>query len=105
MRGAGGRWTARCDELHRLRHPSLAPLVDYGSIGTVERFEAWMGAGSWRGAGEHARNAIVTAAAFLRALSLTSGDEAAFHVVHGETGAVSVLRAAAGYEIDSLIEP
>src|SRR5262249_46550955 len=96
------RWMARCDDLHRLRHPSIAPLVDYGPIGELERFEAWMGAGRWRGADEHARRSVAAASALLRGLSLTVGDESAFQVVHGETGAVAVLESAAGYAIDAV---
>src|SRR6185436_11180522 len=46
MASAGGpsdqlRWAARCDLLHRLHHPSLARLLDYGAVGESQRFEAW----------------------------------------------------------------
>jgi DNA-binding NtrC family response regulator len=34
-------WLIGCDELFRTRYRGAAPLVDYGSIGTTDRFEAW----------------------------------------------------------------
>jgi DNA-binding NtrC family response regulator len=35
------RWLSRCDRLFRIRHPALAVLVDYGALGSADRFEAW----------------------------------------------------------------
>src|SRR5262249_50764377 len=98
------RWMARCDELYRLRHPAVAPLVDYGPIGDQGRLEAWAGSGAWRGADQHARASIVAATAFLRALSLTVGGDRAIDVVHGETGAVIIPPAGAGYGVDVVTE-
>lgn len=43
------RWATRCDRLARLRHRSLAGLVDYGPLGEGRRFEAWRSDGPWRG--------------------------------------------------------
>ena len=34
-------WAIRCDGLQKLRHRSLAALLDYGLLGDNERFEAW----------------------------------------------------------------
>src|SRR5262245_43788955 len=35
------RWVERCSVLRALRHPAMAPLVDYGLLGVSSRFEAW----------------------------------------------------------------
>src|SRR5262245_49817120 len=43
------RWAMRCDRFARLRHRSIAPLLDYGPLGEVHRFEAWRSDGRWRG--------------------------------------------------------
>src|SRR5262245_26037872 len=43
------RWAMRCDRFARLRHRSIAPLLDYGPLGEVRRFEAWRSDGRWRG--------------------------------------------------------
>jgi DNA-binding NtrC family response regulator/tetratricopeptide (TPR) repeat protein len=47
-------WTLRCDEWLHLRYPSTAALIDYGLLGSGQRFEAWEGtAGRFApGAGE-----------------------------------------------------
>ena len=34
------RWAVRCDAFLKLRHRSMASLVDYGEIGETQRFEA-----------------------------------------------------------------
>src|SRR5262249_55792009 len=62
------------------------------------------GSGAWRGADQHARASIVAATAFLRALSLTAGGDRAIDVVHGETGAVIIPPAGAGYGVDVVTE-
>jgi hypothetical protein len=99
--GESRRWTARCDELQRLRHFALAPLVDYGPIEAAQRFEAWQGAGVWTGADEHAHRTVAFASAFLRSLSLTIGSEAAYRIVQGERSALAIAPADAGYAIES----
>ena len=35
------RWALRCDAQHALLRRSGPRLVDYGAVGTVQRFEAW----------------------------------------------------------------
>jgi DNA-binding NtrC family response regulator/tetratricopeptide (TPR) repeat protein len=35
------QWALRCDVLQKLHHPSIARLIDYGSVGESQRFEAW----------------------------------------------------------------
>jgi transcriptional regulator with GAF, ATPase, and Fis domain len=67
-------WLRRCDELFRLRHPALAPLVDYGSLGQAHRFEAWSAAGRWRGSAGQATLVANRARAFLRRIGLSAGD-------------------------------
>ena len=44
------RWAVRCDGLHKLHHRSLAWLLDYGTIGESQRFEAWDCGPRWIGA-------------------------------------------------------
>src|SRR5262245_59550747 len=61
------RWAVRCDALQSLRHAAIAPLVDYGLIGTCERFEAWRCGPPWTGAPGAAVRAVERAVAFLRA--------------------------------------
>ena len=41
--GAGEQaaWAERCAWFASFVHPSIAPLVDYGTIGESRRFEAW----------------------------------------------------------------
>jgi len=68
------RWLVRCDALHRLTHPAIAQLVDYGVLGIDRRFEAWRCGGTWRGAPEEARRAADRAVLFLRASALTGED-------------------------------
>src|SRR5262249_18389055 len=49
-----GRWGLRCHTLQNLHHPVLAPLLDYGAVGEVQRFEAWrceaVPSGTWAAA-------------------------------------------------------
>src|SRR5690242_1585719 len=65
---ADRRWLCRCDEMHRLRHPSLAVLADYGLLGTDRRFEAWHCGGPWRGSTLVAARTGRAALAFLHAI-------------------------------------
>jgi DNA-binding NtrC family response regulator/tetratricopeptide (TPR) repeat protein len=73
------RWMARCDMLHKLRHPAMAPLVDYGALGETTTFEAW-GCGE-RWSGSRAREEAIKglAGSFLRACALTDDPESLVH--------------------------
>jgi DNA-binding NtrC family response regulator len=67
------RWAVRCDALQKAQHRSLAPLIDYGSLGAHERFETWACDGAWSGACFAAERAIANASRFLDGCGLTSG--------------------------------
>jgi DNA-binding NtrC family response regulator len=71
------RWAVRCDVLHKLQHRCLARLVDYGSIGRSERFEAWSCGPAWTGAREPALQIRMRAESFLHACGFANGSEGA----------------------------
>src|SRR6185369_14738984 len=89
-------WLRRCDELFRLRHPALAPLVDYGSIGQTHRFEAWSATGRWRGSAGQAALVASRARSFLRRIGVSAGD-CARRVFDLHGAALVVPAAEAGY--------
>src|ERR687888_2409536 len=41
------QWLLRCDALHTMHHFAIAQLIDYGTIGTTQRFEAWRCGPRW----------------------------------------------------------
>ena len=84
------RWTLRRDTLGRLRHRSLAPLVDYGPLGASNRFEAWSMAGPWRGAADAERRARASVAAFLDGCGFVA-DASAGRVYRSASGAPVVV--------------
>ena len=69
------QWNQRCDTFHTIRHPALAPLIDFGLAGPDRRFEAWACGPAWRGSPDEARRVVERARGFLRAMSLSLGDE------------------------------
>jgi tetratricopeptide (TPR) repeat protein len=69
------RWLLRCDELFRLRHPALATLVDYGFNGPLHLFEAWACVRSWTGDRTTAKETVVQACRFLRAIALSATED------------------------------
>jgi hypothetical protein len=79
------RWTARCDALYSLRHPAMAPLLDYGLIGDCSRFEAW-------GCGDPSRERDVNDAVhsrvtgWLRACGLSIGHPQSHAVCRSHNG-------------------
>ncbi len=88
------RWAAECDLFARLRHPAIAPLVDYGPIGRAERFEAWQCGPVWDGSPAEANAARSSACRFLRAAALAANDEgASVHVRSGGAVIVPVVDA------------
>jgi hypothetical protein len=70
------RWSVRCDVLQKLRHRSIARLLDYGAIGEHQRFEAWDCGAEWHGAREPAEAAAGRAAQFLGSCGLSVGTAA-----------------------------
>ena len=66
------RWAVRCDHLTRLRHHSMADLVDYGPLGQTRRFEAWRCTGPWAGGSAIAERAAAIGRTFLGACGLTA---------------------------------
>src|SRR4051794_23766732 len=93
------QWTARCDALHSLRHPAMAPLLDYGLVGEFSRFEAW-GCGQVS-RGRHDDDAVRSRAArWLRACGLSTGSERSGAIcVAGAGNVVWLPDAGTGYPI------
>ena len=58
-------WAERCAWFARAAHPSLAPLVDYGTVGETKRFEAWAVQSGWQGTPGAASAARARVAQFL----------------------------------------
>ncbi len=102
IESAGGpsdelRWVARCDFFRRVRHPALAPLVDYGAVGESQRFEAWCGCSPWAGAAAEAEAIGRAASSFLHACGLTDGSDRALTVQDVDGRPVVRPSADAGY--------
>jgi hypothetical protein len=76
------QWMIRCDLFQKLHHPAIANLVDYGSIGETQRFEAWRCSAVWSGDDTAAQDATSAAASFLRACGLTIGPHGPGEVHH-----------------------
>jgi len=64
-------WNERCAALHAIRHPAIAPLVDFGLTARTARFEAWGCGPRFRESADHARAIHARATAFLRATNAT----------------------------------
>ena len=102
MTSAGGesdqrRWALRCDTLQKLRHPSLARLVDYGIAGESRRFEAWRCDGPWCGSAAQSEETRARASRVFGASSLCDGSLSAASVHHSRTGPVVLPEATTGY--------
>jgi DNA-binding NtrC family response regulator len=92
------RWSVRCDRLQKVRHHLIARLIDFGTIGSSSRFEAWHGGATWTGSRVEAARTHALAAKFLQAAGLTAGTSAAHDCVHqGPQSAVFVPDAGTGY--------
>jgi DNA-binding NtrC family response regulator len=98
------RWAARCDMLQKLRHRSIASLVDYGPVGEHERFEAWDCGAEWHGAAQRAGEIALRAAKFLNACGLAIGNAARNSVRHAPAGPVLLPDSTAGYPNASATE-
>jgi len=90
------RWMARCDLLHRLQHPALARLVDYGAFGERQRFEAWRCGPAWRGAREEETRVTRAVASMFEAGHLGIGVPGVGHVHEHRGRAVVVPDAESG---------
>ena len=95
------RWAMRCHALHDLRHPSVALLIDFGALGTSQRFEAWQCDCSEHSRLEASGKAVEQANRFLRACGLTDVVEVPPGLSARKTGVVVVPRSTAGYPMDS----
>jgi DNA-binding NtrC family response regulator len=99
------RWAARCDWFARVRHRSIAQLLDYGMTGETRRFEAWRCEPAWRGTAEAAHRTIRRASEFLEACGRTAGGVSA-GAVRGACGRAVILpQASTGYEAGSGAAP
>jgi len=97
------RWSVRCDWLHRLRHRSIAALVDFGMVGETSRFEAWRCTEIWQGSPDIARAVRERAARFFRSNALITQHVAHACVYSAETRAVVLPDTGTGYR--SPIDP
>src|SRR5437762_2265827 len=95
------QWALRCDTLLKLRHRSMAQLVDYGAIGETQRFEAWRCGPVWTGSHGVADAAVVRVTTFLRRCGLTAGATHATNVRQSVDGPIVMLDASAGYPVDA----
>jgi DNA-binding NtrC family response regulator len=93
------RWANRCQTFHTRYHPALAALVDYGSLGETQRFEAWACGAVWSGGrrtGERASGAVTR---LLQSCGLTSSPD---QELRERFGRAAVLPGdAAGYVAES----
>src|SRR5436309_7864817 len=87
------RWVLQCETLQKLHHPALARLVDYGSIGGSQRFEAWRCGASLSEPSKLVDSALERASAVLRACGL--GAESC-SVRHSSSGPVMLPGSDAG---------
>ncbi len=67
------RWEERCAHFRDVRYHAFAPLIDYGSLGVGERFEAWRSDGAWSGADVDAERCLADAALVLEAARRSTG--------------------------------
>jgi hypothetical protein len=101
MRGAAAeteRWAIRCRWFAALHHRCIAPLLDYGPLGEVHRFEAWACEEGWSGSPEAGSLAHGHAHAFLRACALSTGAALGARLGTLDARPVVVPDASAGYE-------
>ena len=109
--GVGGgaaeqaRWAARCDRFHRVRHPAIAALVDYGGVGESHRFEAWRCGDPSGDVSDRSAQTLKSATRFLAACGLTTGSltDADVHCDGGST--VVLPTAETGYVIEAGGDP
>ncbi len=95
------RWAERCAWFARVAHPSLAQLVDYGTLAETQRFEAWAALPHWPGAGTAAEQALLHASRFLLANGRSAGAQALTTVGCRGGRAVLLPDASAGLPVDT----
>ena len=96
--GGGGEqvaWAERCARFASVVHPACSPLVDDGTRGATQQFEAWGAQSGWRGTPPAARHARERASRFLMENQRTPA-AATSQVVSCEGRAVVVPDARAG---------
>ena len=93
------RWAIRCDALQKLQHRAIAPLVDYGMLGTTQRFEAWRCGARWEGAAAEGKQRRDLAARFLCNVGLTPCGQSLERVCVGDGMPVVLPDEGAGYPI------
>jgi DNA-binding NtrC family response regulator/tetratricopeptide (TPR) repeat protein len=92
------RWSVRCDALQKVHHCAVARLIDFGQLGTTQRFEAWQCVPQWNGSGAEAERTHELASRFLRAVGLSGPTGTAVEsVCEGISGAVMLPDASTGY--------
>jgi DNA-binding NtrC family response regulator len=96
------RWTIRCDTLQKLRHRSIAPLIDYGPIGENRRFEAWDCGAAWNGAPDAIHAIASRATTFLNACGLSASPAEPASLRSSANGPVVLPDALAGYPTPSV---
>jgi DNA-binding NtrC family response regulator/predicted negative regulator of RcsB-dependent stress response len=97
------RWATRCAALYGCWHPHLAGLVDFGTIGPRDRFEAYrLAAHAFRWARRDADSAgaLQAVVAFLHSLGLSAGALAWNRVVDGRGELKLVPDAGTGRPVD-----
>ena len=92
------RWSIRCDRFFRLRHRSIARLVDYGLVGQAMRFEAWRCGERWRGSRGAASGALAQVTIFLHAIGTTDGAISLDDIRTDAGRPVLLPRSATGYD-------
>jgi DNA-binding NtrC family response regulator len=92
------RWSVRCDRFFRLRHRSIARLVDYGLVGQGMRFEAWRCGERWRGSRGVASAALAQVTIFLHAIGATDGAISLDDIRTDAGRPVLLPRSATGYD-------
>jgi len=95
------RWADRCHRFAALHHRSIAPLIDYGQLGDVHRFEAWGCRGAWTGDPRAAERAVRLSRLFFQASGLVDaqlGCDDVRALSPDADHAVVLPSAAAGYE-------
>lgn len=95
-------WSARCEAFHKVRHPWIAWLIDYGGLGESHRFEAWVCGAPWTGATDALRRTLGSAERFLFACNVTTGELTDGHLHESDGRAVLVPGDGAGYRADGV---
>ena len=96
------KWATRCDQLARLHHRSIARLLDYGSLGEGQRFEAWRSDGRWRGSLRESERIRRRVEEWFRASGWTYDELGVDSLRHARGCAVVLPGADAGFEREQI---